>query len=425
MNRHTMRNHPRASAAAIAGLVLVTLVILVATLTPAERGELGEFERCVLCGGRWMADLLRNIILFVPLGALLSLVLRGAHWYRAALLASLISALIELTQLTIAGRDPSIGDLLANTVGGFAGALAMRTRHRWAAPSRPVAARLSVGAAAVVAIIVTATGILWRPSLPVSTYFVQWTPDLEHLEPYGGRVLASSLGPWPLVPDERSGRGRFGALFDGREELVVQAEAGPQPGSLAPILAIHDQYEREILLVGPDRDDLIVRFRTSGLSVAFDQPDLRVHGAMAGAKAGERLTLRVRRAGAGDYCIAVRSETSCGNGFAAGSGWAALLFPRLRDAWMQRALDALWLGMLVLPVGLWFRRSAWSAGAFAITAMAVGVVPSLVGLRPVTLAELGGIVAGLAAGAMLARRATATLPDEGTGIRSDASSLAH
>lgn len=425
MNRHTTRERPGASAGAIAGLVLVLAVILVATLTRADPGQPGELERCILCGERWMADLLRNIILFVPLGAMLALVMRGSRWYRAILIAALTSALIELAQLAIAGRDPSIGDLLANSLGGIVGAVGVRTRRRWMAPSRTAASRLSLGAAAGVATVVVATGLLWRPSLPASTYFVQWTPDLEHLERYGGRVLASSLGPGALVPDERPAPARLGALFDGRAELVVQAEAGPEPGSLAPILAIHDQYEREIILVGPDRDDLVVRFRTAGLALALDQPDLRVHGAMALARPGDRLTLRVRRGGVGDYCIGVGPEAVCGNGFAAGSGWAALLFPRLRDAWMQRALDAIWLGMLMLPLGLWFRRSIWSSGAIALAAGAVGVLPPVVGLRPLTLAELGGIAAGLAIGAMLARRALATPPDEGTVIRSGGSSPAH
>jgi len=62
-----------------------------------------------------------NVFLFMPLGAILAM--RGASLARAATVALLVSAAVELAQLLVPGRTTSVDDLifnLAGAIGGFA-----------------------------------------------------------------------------------------------------------------------------------------------------------------------------------------------------------------------------------------------------------------------------------------------------------------
>ncbi len=61
------------------------------------------------------ADAVVNVILYALLGAVLALV--GWRWRRALLAGALLSAVIELAQSVIPGRDASIFDVLFNAVG--------------------------------------------------------------------------------------------------------------------------------------------------------------------------------------------------------------------------------------------------------------------------------------------------------------------
>jgi glycopeptide antibiotics resistance protein len=61
-----------------------------------------------------------NVLLFVPLGFLLTLLLRR-HW-QGVLLALALSAGVELVQLVIPSRQPSLRDIVANVLGAAVGA---------------------------------------------------------------------------------------------------------------------------------------------------------------------------------------------------------------------------------------------------------------------------------------------------------------
>ena len=72
---------------------------------------------------------LLNVLLFVPVGALLAALLRG-RWWAAVLVAGLCSAAIEVVQSRWLERIGSVDDLVANTVGAALGALALTLRRR-------------------------------------------------------------------------------------------------------------------------------------------------------------------------------------------------------------------------------------------------------------------------------------------------------
>ena len=97
--------------------------------------------------------------------------------------------------------------------------------------------------------------------------------------------------------------------------------------------------------------------------------------------------------------------------FSPGLGWALVEpfgRPIERD---HRALSALWLAGLLLPLGYWRAWAdaarplgPWSLAAAALVVGALGALPPAVGWRTTHWGEWAGSVAALLLGAMLARR---------------------
>jgi len=86
--------------------------------------------------------LVLNVLLFVPLGAALVL-LTGWSWWSVTLLAAAGSGVIEVVQELWLDRQGSLQDVVANTLGGLLGALAVSllARARSLPGSRPEPAR--------------------------------------------------------------------------------------------------------------------------------------------------------------------------------------------------------------------------------------------------------------------------------------------
>lgn len=89
-------------------------------------------------------DISTNIILFIPLGlGVAARVLRGGFRRRniAAIVATIIglalSLTVELLQLYLPERDPSLIDLITNTTGALIGGLLVRWRGEWAMQRLP------------------------------------------------------------------------------------------------------------------------------------------------------------------------------------------------------------------------------------------------------------------------------------------------
>lgn len=73
-----------------------------------------------------LLDFTQNVIAFVPIGIILSLVLRRPHWWRVVPIAAGVSLAIEVTQFITAqfahgGHIADINDLLSNTLGAATG----------------------------------------------------------------------------------------------------------------------------------------------------------------------------------------------------------------------------------------------------------------------------------------------------------------
>ncbi len=357
-----------------------------------------------------LADLILNLALFAPLGA--GLALRGVRAGRVAAVTFVLSLSIEIGQLWIPGRNPALFDLLADTAGALLGAAFVRSERIWRRADPDTAGRLALATAVWTAAAWLATGWLLAPA-PSATepYWGMWTPHVSHLHHYEGRVLYASVDDLPI------GHGRLIDSAGVRERLAadyalrVEAVAAPPPPRMSALLLISDQREREILLLSPDGNDLVYRFRSRGKGLGLGGARIRIPDALAGLRPGQPLIIQVARAGA-DICIEINRRAHCQLGFTLGSGWLTLASPLDVYRLPRWALRAAWTGLFLLPLGYWHRRSRWSAAALALVAAGAVAAPLAVPLLPAGAPELGGALAGFAAGLLLRGRAGARPPAE-------------
>jgi VanZ like family len=373
-------------------LVCALLLIAFATLLPIP-GETQIQGFCLICGSRGTADLLLNILLFMPLGA--ALARRGTPRIRVFLFGLLLSGTIECAQFFIPGRDPSVSDVIANTCGAVLGALIARSAHVWLTSRPPpgVGSRLCRAASAVAALLCLVTGLLLTPAYPDSPYFGLWTPDLGHLVTYRGRVLSATLNGESIAdgPIHASDRIRA-ALESPGTDLRVRAIAGPEPEGLSPVFAIFDQQRREILLLGLDRKELVLRLRTRASDARLDRPEMRVRGDWRQSDTASVAIV----ARAGRYDI-----NGAAAGFTVGSGWGLFLYPQHLP--FKSVVDAAWIAMLFVPAAFWSR----TRGDAAIVALGVlgglALVPALTPLQPTPPAQWLATALGIGLGAVLQR----------------------
>jgi len=383
-------------------VVLALVAIGLATLVP-DRGPGAEPSfGCIICGERGFADAIANVVLFVPLGV--GLALLGTSLRRGLLLGALASGLIEFIQLmAMSGRDPSIGDVLFNTLGTWSGSGLVPVVPILARLDDQTAARLSVAAALDVVLAVTVTAWLLQPSFPRTAYWGQWTPNLGHLEWYRGRVHDARIAGMTVRSRriEDSGFARAALLRGGPVE--VEFTAGRPVTGLASLFSVYDENQQEILLIGPDRDDLVLRYRMRAAAWRLDQPDLRLRDGMRGVRAGRETAVRAWSPARGEYCLRIDAQTGCGLGPTIGSGWGLLYYPESIPPWLKRLLGAGWVALMVAPTGLLLRARRESILGCALTLAGIGVLPPLLGLRPSSLREWCGAALAVGGGAAVAR----------------------
>ncbi|HMH81615.1 MAG TPA: VanZ family protein [Gemmatimonadales bacterium] len=388
-------------------LAFALLAILVATLWPVYEARPQTWVSCIVCGEHGVADVLLNIVLFLPLGVALGL--GGRRIPQCVLLAALLSASIELAQLLIPGRDASLGDVVSNTIGATLGAMLVRTAPAWLLPPPERSTRLSRVAALAAAALCCVTGLLLAPVFPDSLYYGQWTPNLGHLEWYRGRVLDATIGALHVAPGPMSDTPLARELLRSASgcSLHVRGIAGPRPAELASLFSISDDRQREIILLGPDRDDLVFRFRTRAAALRLDQPDIRVTDAMEGMRAGDSLDVTVTREGRACR-VALNGRTAAGLGPTVGSGWGLLMYPEALPAVLKGLLSAVWVGALFLPAAFWIRtrgEAVWVTAALVAGLVGAPALTPLVATPAIQWAAAAlGLLTGAGLRVVVARR---------------------
>lgn len=335
---------------------------------------LAELPRiCAICGSRGTADVILNVVLFVPLG----LVFGGLRWAVVVALVSglAVSAGIELLQTLLPGRHPSPADVILNAAGaglgtalfglvtarskvagtigeagviGSVGDLGPAGRTRLSQPMDWLLNGWSWGAAIGTCFLVA--GILLTPAPTDDDYWGQWMPDLGSMPQYEGTVLSAELNgramPSRRLDHERPHR----SLLEGDWRLEGRIIVGPKPRGVSPILSVYDGHEREVLLLGAHRDALVLRQRRLASRLRFDVPDVRISGAFGSWAVGDTTALGARRDD-GTICLWVSERRECGLGVTAGRTWGLLLYVEESREPFRRLVDLLWLTGLFLPVG--------------------------------------------------------------------------
>jgi VanZ like protein len=347
--------------------------------------------QCLFCGARGSADAVLNILMFVPLG----LIAGGTRKdiLRAAGAGLVFSSSIEFAQLFLPGRYASVSDLLGNSAGAAAGAALLAVfRGSVAGTVKSGAYWAGLGVAAVF----FQAGVLMKPAPTDADYWVGWTPDLSWMPQYDGQVLSAKLNGRSLPPYHPDRAGPHRDLLKDEWTLQGTIVLGSLSRSVSPILSIYDDHQREIVLLGVQRTDLVFRERTIAARLGFDTPDVRVPGVLASLAVSDTVGVAASRSG-GVTCLSVGRERHCGVGVTPGRIWGLLLYLEGPTEVTRSVLDIIFLAGLFFPIGLlgltWgqvIRGGVVAAGGLAA---AVALTPLILG--PWYQALAGAIGLGL------------------------------
>lgn len=382
---HTLRRLPVAIAAAI---------ILVATLTPgsAERLEPTQLT-CLVCGSAGGADVIRNVLLFLPLGA--AAAFAGVRWRTAVGAGFLLSLSVEAMQyFVVVGRDPSLSDLTTNTIGTALGHAIVATWATWATPSPTVARRLlAAGTVAWAALLgATAAGLQWdAPPLPYVTGVVP--PRFAGVREYEGAVYRRTLNGQPVTRRD-DGTELAGSMREGRVQVGAEVGVMYPPGLLRPVVGFYRRDWSAVLTFGQQRRDLVLNLRTRSQRARLGGPRWVLHDVFpdletAYSPAGRAMRVAIEGVVAGPSVQLTAYGGAAGRSVVLGRrlslGWTFFLPPLALLYRLVPLAGALWLAAPLLPLAYWARRGVvdrregWRAAGL----LAVGTVVLVAGVAAV------------------------------------------
>lgn len=391
------------------GLAAALGLIGLATLVPyPEQAELSRSTPlgCLVCGELGGVDVVLNLGLFVPFG--IALWFLGLRFHNCIVVAFATSLAVELAQATvIAGRDPSLSDLITNTAGGLLGAVAGRHLGGLWRPGPRLASRLALCAGAAWLALLAGTAWAVRPAPGPAPARIEWAPRLPLVDTFAGRIEAVEVE---------------GSIAAGDLSILATARLDGWTEHLAPAVD----------LVGP-RGTLTARLGQLGQKVTFGlranasrlrlrPPSVKVYRALPPAS-GQRVQLAGGLRGATLWARAEAdgSVQSAELALTPGLGWL-LLLPLTFYPFDYRPdlTTAAWVALPLVLAGFWAgRRAAWSlrtsaAGAVALLALGLVGVPELFGVEAdgwrCWAAGAGALAAGWLAGRYAPGAASTSVP---------------
>jgi hypothetical protein len=400
------------TALGLAGLA----VVLLATLTPTRdvRGIAPATSLlCLVCGDKGGADVVNNLLLFLPLA--IGLRLSGQSWLRTVVAGALLSFTVELLQLRIVpGRDASLSDLLTNTMSSAIGATIGSYLPRVVTPSPRRALGLLAGGLLAVLALLTLWAWLLVPRTPAGEIRSLWANEARGRGAFGGSVRSVRLDGVPMPadgppPDPAGLRRR---LDRGTTALDAEVVSGAPPRDRLWIYMLHrrdpsggvlslTQWRRQAGVEMPSR---ALEFRLGAPLVTLPDafPD------SAGVPVHVRATEASGRVGLTSSYAGV--ERSVEFALSPAFGWILFLPFELGLGAGVRWATGLFLGLLLLPLGYWAawtRRPLVAAAALAAgLVVALAALPALFGLPPVHWSEWLAGALGAAVGWALLRPAT-------------------
>ncbi|MGQ0539326.1 MAG: VanZ family protein [Gemmatimonadaceae bacterium] len=332
--------------------------VLALTLTPTEPLREGgrRFDWCIACTELGTQDLLLNAALFIPLGALLAW--RGVALPRVLAASLAFSTAIEVTQLiAVTGRDPSLSDIVANSLGGALGVGLVRA-FRYLASAPPAAWRAVCWGSVLFATGALAFGA-WavQVRVPRVETFSQWQPQRRGYLPFEGSLRALEVNGSDTPAAVRLQPSQLpAAFFEGDIDVRGEVLPGPRPRrrgiAIVGRLALR---AGEVFMFGRQDDALVVRYRANAVRLGLRQPIFALEHAFGG---DVRSAVAVRAIRSGDVlqlrAIGVAEENVASTiRISAARLWATLLpFNRGFGAGAGALGDMLWLGLLFAPSAL-------------------------------------------------------------------------
>ena len=400
----------RAASRRLTGRVVAfTSIVGILLLTMRSNPALRDFVAstpltCVICGEEGALDFILNILFFSPLGA--GLFLAGVAPGFAVAAGGALSLLVETIQyFVLVGRDASLGDLLANTLGTALGVAVARAVWSTHAPPVPAVAQRWLAGALALGYAGLALG--------------GWS-----LEP-----SASSSGQWRArtaypAPDAIPFRGTIDQFLVGAVEVrpgPVDDPATLRAALLEPVRTVTIRGRGALLtdpqswLAGLDADGHVevsvgqewCAFTYSGRRRAFD---LRLHEADIFVETTCRDSLDTPfevRATQSTSAVTISAQDPHGSWQASAplylaTGWVSFwpyadhLVPR------QGAAEVAWIALLLLPAGLWMSPAGAGTRTWAAVVLAsIGALylfTAAFGMAAVLPLHLVGIPLGLGAG---------------------------
>jgi hypothetical protein len=394
----------RSFGALLAGAGL--LAILVLTLVPnprqAHASELTPLL-CLVCGETGGADVVLNLLLFMPMAA--GLALLGWPWTRIAGACLLLSLLVETVQyFPFTGRDASLSDVLTNTTGGAVGSAIASRLWLLLAPAPVLAGRLPLAAAAAWLGLLVFTAVAMQPWAPPGRLRNYCTAAYPTSERFAGTARTMTLNGVPLICDQVIPRSHTLRRELRRGELAlatVAAAADPAEGRM--VIQLVRTRTTPLVVLAQHGRDAVLQTPTAARALKLFTPVVRLSRAfppgpgapveLAAREDGRRLRLSAAHDG-GRRTVELSLSPSY--------GWT-LLFPLpLEPGVVLRLLAALWLGASILPAAYWAgltTQPARAAGALgAVVIAGLGLVPALAGFDAVHWTEWLGAGAGFALG---------------------------
>lgn len=387
------------------------LFIAVLTLTPQYRATKMPPSLCLLCGDTSVLDAILNVFLFIPFG--MGLRLAGMSRRRAFMFGLVTTITVELLQLFIPGRDTSLGDLFTNSAGGMIGILCADVWRVVVLPSRRAAVRLATGWTMVWLFVLTASAELAHISLPNTSAWGVWTPELLHHDYFPGKVLSATAGGLP-TPNAISGSSDDVRRRLSSDSVVVQATVvgAVVTGQISSIASIYDYQHTQIFLLGQRRGSLIFSLHMRAGDAKVKSPAIRLDSVFPRRRAAKPDTIVVA-GGLIHHHLWISAEQ---NGVTrertlpmdAGLGWSYFLPFDYEYGTEAPWLTALWLAVLSAPAMYWATRAGRTALLAVATALAASLlaIPFVMAVHPTPWWEWLSLAAGAFIGAALGAATT-------------------
>lgn len=364
------------------------------TLSPSAAASASPWW-CLWCGPRGSLDLVLNIALFGPLG--LGLALAGWPAGRAIVTGFLVTVTVEVLQyVLIPGRDASLGDMIANTLGTAAGVLAWRLVPLAFQPQPREALRLAVLGLAGWLTFILLSYLALQPSQLDGWWFGQLAPTRPGWAHYDPPPVNPRVGDIPIQWSSYRNTSPLRERWLGGDSLFVGLGASEPPPSFAPAVALFATRSRALLRVGQSNDALVVWLRRRASDWGFSSPTYSLPGALpADTITAAWVTLLP---GSLAFGTSLR-ERRIGN--TPGWSWTIILPGRpVLPPWTI-AIVCVWIAVPVAMLLFWAGRSGSRTTVVATVLLVTAgwaMLALLLGWSVAGVAEWLGVVLGLAAG---------------------------